>query len=84
MDDPEDELDDSEVEEDLENKINCPNVMMTSEKHQSGTDRVAEVANNFDCDIVVNIQGDEPGIDPSLIDQFIAEYFKHYYFITSI
>ena len=54
------------------NKINCPNVMMTSDKHQSGTDRVAEVANNFDCDVVVNIQGDEPGIDPLLIDQLIA------------
>ena len=54
------------------NKINCPNVMMTSDKHQSGTDRVAEVANNFDCDVVVNIQGDEPGIDPLLIDQLIT------------
>ena len=36
--------------EETKNKINCPNVMMTSDKHQSGTDRVAEVANNFDCD----------------------------------
>ena len=58
--------------EETKNKINCPNVMMTSDKHQSGTDRVAEVANNFDCDVVVNIQGDEPGIDPLLIDQLIA------------
>ena len=58
--------------EETKNVINCQNIMMTSDKHQSGTDRVAEVANNFDCDIVVNIQGDEPGIDPLLIDQLIT------------
>jgi len=51
--------------------INCPNIEMTSDKHQSGTDRVAEVSKNYNCDIVVNIQGDEPGIDPNLIDQLI-------------
>ena len=51
--------------------INCSNIEMTSNKHQSGTDRVAEVAKNYNCDIVVNIQGDEPGIDPNLIDQLI-------------
>ena len=35
--------------------INCSNIMMTSDKHQSGTDRVAEVANKYECDIVVNL-----------------------------
>ncbi len=54
------------------NSINCSNIMMTSDKHQSGTDRVAEVANKYECDIVVNIQGDEPGIDPKLIDKLIS------------
>ena len=54
------------------NLINCSNIMMTSDKHQSGTDRVAEVANKYECDIVVNIQGDEPGIDPKLIDKLIS------------
>ena len=57
--------------EETRNVINCQNIMMTSDKHQSGTDRVAEVADNFDCDVVVNIQGDEPGINPLLIDQLI-------------
>lgn len=52
--------------------INCSNVIMTSVKHQSGTDRVAEVANKFDCNLVVNIQGDEPGIEPHLIDNLIS------------
>jgi 3-deoxy-manno-octulosonate cytidylyltransferase (CMP-KDO synthetase) len=45
---------------------------MTSDLHQSGTDRVAEVANKFDCSIIVNIQGDEPGIEPHLIDSLIS------------
>ena len=58
-------------EKTLEN-INCSNVIMTSGSHQSGTDRVAEVANKFDCSIVVNIQGDEPGIEPQLIDSLIS------------
>jgi len=51
--------------------INCSNIVMTSDKHQSGTDRVAEVSKNYNCDIVINIQGDEPGIDPDLIDKLI-------------
>jgi len=58
--------------EETKNAINCRDVIMTSEKHQSGTDRVAEVAYKFDCDVIVNIQGDEPGIDPLLIDQLIT------------
>jgi 3-deoxy-manno-octulosonate cytidylyltransferase (CMP-KDO synthetase) len=43
-------------------------VEMTSPEHKSGTDRLAEVARGLDCDIVVNIQGDEPLIDPRIID----------------
>ena len=46
-------------------------VVMTSPNHQSGTDRVAEVAKNIECDIVVNIQGDEPLISPENIDLVI-------------
>ena len=38
--------------EETKNVINCSNVIMTSDKHQSGTDRVAEVANKFDCEVV--------------------------------
>jgi 3-deoxy-manno-octulosonate cytidylyltransferase (CMP-KDO synthetase) len=40
--------------------------------HETGTDRLAEVAASLDCDIVVNVQGDEPLIDPAMIDQAIA------------
>ena len=51
-------------------------VMMTSEKHISGTDRLAEAARMINCDIVVNIQGDEPFIDPKNIDIAIEPLLK--------
>jgi 3-deoxy-manno-octulosonate cytidylyltransferase (CMP-KDO synthetase) len=44
---------------------------MTSKKHKSGTDRIAEVVKSKKCDIVVNIQCDEPFIDPKIIDKTI-------------
>ncbi len=44
-------------------------VEMTAAEHPSGTDRIAEVAARCDCDALVNIQGDEPLIDPRVIDE---------------
>jgi 3-deoxy-manno-octulosonate cytidylyltransferase (CMP-KDO synthetase) len=41
---------------------------MTDPKHPSGSDRIAEAVKNLKADIVVNIQGDEPFIDPRTID----------------
>lgn len=48
--------------------------IMTSSSHQSGTDRCAEVSEKFDekYDVIINIQGDEPFIDPEQIDQLCA------------
>ena len=45
--------------------------VMTSADHQSGTDRVAEVARGSDAAIVVNVQGDEPEIEPEIVDALI-------------
>jgi len=47
-------------------------IQMTSAAHPSGTDRIAEVAQDLACDLVVNIQGDEPLIDPAEIDAAAA------------
>lgn len=46
--------------------------VMTRSDHPSGTDRVAEAVRKVSADIVVNVQGDEPLIDPSLIDRLVA------------
>ncbi|HEX4265742.1 MAG TPA: 3-deoxy-manno-octulosonate cytidylyltransferase [Verrucomicrobiae bacterium] len=43
-------------------------VEMTRADHPSGSDRIAEVASRCECDAVVNIQGDEPLIEPAVID----------------
>ena len=52
-------------------------VVMTSENCPSGTDRVAEAAQRFDgYEIIVNLQGDEPEINPTAIDQLV-ESLRH-------
>jgi 3-deoxy-manno-octulosonate cytidylyltransferase (CMP-KDO synthetase) len=44
---------------------------ITRVDHLSGTDRVAEVAHNLRADIIVNVQGDEPLIDPATVDRAV-------------
>lgn len=44
---------------------------MTRSSHQSGTDRVAEIAGELTCEIVVNVQGDEPLVEPEMIEAAI-------------
>jgi 3-deoxy-manno-octulosonate cytidylyltransferase (CMP-KDO synthetase) len=51
-------------------------VEMTRREHPSGTDRIAEVAERHPCDGLVNIQGDEPLIDPAVIDTVAAALAK--------
>ncbi len=45
--------------------------IMTGGRHESGTDRIAEVVEKIPADIVVNIQGDQPLIDPNMIDEAV-------------
>ena len=47
-------------------------VMMTRPDHVCGTDRVAEAAGHFDANLIVNVQGDEPEIDPAAVDLLIG------------
>lgn len=48
--------------------------VMTSDKHRSGTDRLAEAAADLNTDIIINVQGDEPLIDPESIRKAIEPY----------
>jgi 3-deoxy-manno-octulosonate cytidylyltransferase (CMP-KDO synthetase) len=49
---------------------------MTRIEHETGTDRLAEVAQDLDAEIIVNVQGDEPLISPEMIDQAIQPFLK--------
>jgi 3-deoxy-manno-octulosonate cytidylyltransferase (CMP-KDO synthetase) len=52
-------------------------VEMTSSNHTSGTDRIAEVAESLDSDIIVNVQGDEPLIEPIMIEQAVKPFYNN-------
>jgi 3-deoxy-manno-octulosonate cytidylyltransferase (CMP-KDO synthetase) len=45
-----------------------------SKAHETGTDRLAEIAATIDCDVVVNVQGDEPLVDPGAISELVAPF----------
>jgi 3-deoxy-manno-octulosonate cytidylyltransferase (CMP-KDO synthetase) len=49
-------------------------LVMTSQNHQSGTDRIAEAVANIEAEIIINIQGDEPMLEPKMIDDLISVF----------
>lgn len=57
---------------------------MTSEACASGSDRVAEVAEGLDADLVVNVQGDEPLLDPRDLDALVAAAYENPNGITTL
>ena len=59
-------------------------VVMTDPAHSSGSARVAEAARALDADIIVNLQGDEPEIDPASIDALIALQAAHQPFASTL
>ncbi len=50
--------------------------VMTSPEHKSGTDRLAEVAASMECDVVANIQGDEPLVESGAIDALVEPFLS--------
>lgn len=48
--------------------------LMTMADHPTGTDRMVEVANQRDADLYLNVQGDEPFLDPSVLDDFLTAF----------
>lgn len=59
-------------------------VVFTAKAHSCGTDRIAEVINPIDVNIVINIQGDEPLVHPAMIDNVASELLgnKDVYMVT--
>ena len=57
-------------------KYHGGNAMITSSKHVNGTERIAEVSKKFKAKLVVDIQGDEPLVDPRDIDRVIDFHLK--------
>ena len=49
--------------------------MMTSADHCSGTDRVAEAVRDIEAEVIVNIQGDEPMLDPAMLAEVVAPFW---------
>jgi len=49
-------------------------VVMTASTHETGTDRLAEVARDLTCELIVNVQGDEPLIEPQTIDLAVSAF----------
>ena len=52
-------------------------VIMTSESHRTGTDRIGEVAEKIPADLIVNIQGDEPLLEPATIKAAIQPFYDN-------
>lgn len=57
-------------------KSNGGKAIMSIAKHECGSDRIAEAVNNIDCDIVVNVQGDEPNVHKQALTDLISVYKK--------
>jgi 3-deoxy-manno-octulosonate cytidylyltransferase (CMP-KDO synthetase) len=64
--------DSSEIEEVCRSFTN--HIIFTKSTHQSGTDRIGEAVAGIDCDVVLNVQGDEPFIDPNLIEELVNSF----------
>ena len=59
------------------------NCIMTSENCLTGTDRIAEVAKQIKSDIYINVQGDEPMLDPKDIIKIVDEKKKNFDYVVN-
>jgi 3-deoxy-manno-octulosonate cytidylyltransferase (CMP-KDO synthetase) len=66
--------DDARVHEAMVKHAGETSCRMTSSEHRTGTDRLAEVALSLTCDLVVNVQGDEPLIEPAMIAEALSAF----------
>jgi len=55
-------------------KNNNGNVIMSRQQHESGSDRIAEAVEDIDCDVVLNVQGDEPFVDKQAMQSLLNAF----------
>ncbi len=55
-------------------KNNNGNVIMSSQQHERGSDRIAEAVEDIDCDVVLNVQGDEPFVDKQALQSLLNAF----------
>ncbi len=74
-----------DTEELLEHcKTFCDTSILTSKNHLSGTDRIFEAVLQIDCKYIINVQGDEPFIEPLLIDQIANAISEDTYMVSAM
>jgi len=72
---------DSEI---IYNEMKNANVIMSKHAHESGSDRIAEAIENIDCDIVLNIQGDEPFVDADELQRLLNVFDNDEVMVASL
>ncbi len=60
------------------------NVVISKKQHESGSDRVAEAIENTDCDVVLNVQGDEPFVDKQTLQSLLNTFVDETVQVTSL
>jgi 3-deoxy-manno-octulosonate cytidylyltransferase (CMP-KDO synthetase) len=60
------------------------NVMMSRRVHESGSDRIAEAIENIDCDVVLNVQGDEPFVDKIMLRHLLKTFDNKNVMVASV
>ncbi len=60
------------------------NVMLSRRAHQSGSDRIAEAIENIECDVVLNVQGDEPFVDADILQQLVNVFEDKQVMVASL
>lgn len=60
------------------------NVLMSKREHESGSDRIAEAIENIDCDVIINVQGDEPFVDKETLQKLLNVFEDETVHIASL
>ena len=69
-------------DDEIAKAINAP-VLITPDEYPTCTDRVAHAAESVEGDLIVNLQGDEPALEPKVIHDFVIEALRSKYSVTS-